>query len=113
MSKVLDEYARQVRAGLLTKPGYDPITHCALGLTGEAGEVADLVKKSQYLGASPIDRGKLFAELGDVLWYLQWLAAEYGWTIENVAVGNILKLENRGRVAGYDADKLIDARTAA
>ncbi len=40
-----------------------------LGLVGEAGEVADLIKKVEGHGHKP-DREKLIKELGDVLWYV-------------------------------------------
>lgn len=48
----------------------------ALGLNGEAGEYADLLKKHYYhQTAKPLDRAKALKELGDVLWYVA-LAAD-------------------------------------
>lgn len=41
----------------------------ALGLNGESGEVADLLKKHLMQG-HPFDREKFARELGDVAWYL-------------------------------------------
>lgn len=41
------------------------------GLSGEAGEVVELVKKHLYHG-KPLDPGKFHLELGDVLWYLNY-----------------------------------------
>lgn len=47
--------------------------NAALGLTGEAGEVADLIKKHLFHQRGST-RQKLALELGDVLFYLHWLA---------------------------------------
>ena len=82
------------------------LTYCALGLNGEAGEVADKLKKIQrdkgfvFQGK---DREDLKAELGDCLWYLAVFAHELGLTLESVAEGNILKLQSRqkrGKLGG-------------
>lgn len=66
----------------------------ALGLTGEAGEVADIIKKHFYHGR-PMDKDKLKKELGDVLWYLSMCARDLGFTLEEVAEANIEKLRKR------------------
>jgi hypothetical protein len=53
----------------------NPLTHkdrldmCILGLYGESGEVADLIKKSSFHGHE-LDNDKLIKELGDVCWYV-------------------------------------------
>ena len=55
-----------------------------LGLTGEAGEVANIVKKIQrdHDGILTDEiRGKLKDELGDVLWYISACADELGITL--------------------------------
>ena len=66
----------------------------ALGVAGEAGEVADLVKK--HIGhGHPLDDSKLMDELGDVLWYIARLADIRGFPLESVAQRNIRKLEKR------------------
>lgn len=66
----------------------------ALGLTGEAGEAADLIKKVFGHGHS-LDRDKLLLELGDVLWYVAALAKTAGSSLEEVADLNIGKLRAR------------------
>lgn len=66
----------------------------ALGLAGEAGEVADYLKKVHGHG-KPYDRTKLLGELGDVLWYLSNLADIHGMTLSEVAQGNVDKLRAR------------------
>jgi NTP pyrophosphatase (non-canonical NTP hydrolase) len=75
----------------------DPRTHLAvmaLGLTGEAGEVADLIKK--HIGhGHPLDSVKLVKELGDVLWYLAAICDALNTSLDHVAVTNIEKLKAR------------------
>lgn len=65
-----------------------------LGLCGEAGEVADLVKKDAWHG-KPLTNERLADELGDVLWYLADIARSRGIPLEDVAYGNIAKLRAR------------------
>ena len=82
------------------------LTYCALGLNGEAGEVADKLKKIQRdkgFVIQGVDREAIKAELGDCLWYLAVFAAEMGLTLETVAESNIEKLKDRkarGKLGG-------------
>src|ERR1043166_6531999 len=80
--------------GLFCREGVDPLSHCAHGLAGEAGEVADLVKKSQYENGD-LDVRKMLEELGDVLWYLTNLSGQLGYTLDEIAGINITKLAAR------------------
>ena len=69
-----------------------------LGLAGEAGEVANIVKKIQRdFGGEVTDeiRGKLKDELGDVLWYISACADELGLTLDEIAEYNVGKLAKR------------------
>jgi NTP pyrophosphatase (non-canonical NTP hydrolase) len=66
----------------------------ALGLSGEAGEVGEVIKKHHGHGI-PLDPSKLAAELGDVLWYLAAIATAYEIDLNAVARGNIWKLRQR------------------
>lgn len=77
-----------------------------LGLAGEAGEVAEKVKKifrdSNGVAGEAIKR-ELTKELGDVLWYLAQLATELGLSLEDIAADNVKKLsfrQDRGRLRG-------------
>lgn len=67
------------------------LTH---GLTGEAGEVADLIKKLHGHGKT-YDETEVLHELGDCLWYLANLAFEHGFTLSEVAEANSKKLRKR------------------
>lgn len=74
--------------------GADDVAVLALGLCGEAGEFADLVKKA--LGHGHVfDSSRAAQELGDVLWYVARNAARMGMTLESIAQLNVSKLERR------------------
>ena len=66
----------------------------ALGLAGEAGEFANLVKKMTAHG-HPLDLEALADELGDVLWYLAEAATACGLELDNIGKDNIAKLQKR------------------
>ncbi len=69
-----------------------------LALAGEAGEVANIVKKIQRdHGGELTDevRAKLKDELGDVLWYISACADELGLTLGEIAEFNVNKLAKR------------------
>ena len=66
----------------------------ALGLAGEAGEVADLIKK-RFEQDRPFQRSDLVKELGDCLWYLVRVATLQGITLQEIADANIAKLKAR------------------
>ena len=74
-------------------PEENAIEYLALGLNGEAGEVAEKIKKSirddKELGDEMKD------ELGDILWYLAQLSDELGYDLSEVAGRNIEKLFDR------------------
>ena len=70
------------------------LMYTALGLNGEAGEVAELIKKAFFHGHE-LDRDKLEKELGDVLWYLAVMANTLDINLEDIARHNIEKLAKR------------------
>jgi NTP pyrophosphatase (non-canonical NTP hydrolase) len=74
-----------------------------LGLAGEAGECADLVKKHCFQDARPI-HDALIDELGDVLWYVAETSAALGVTLEEVAQHNVDKLRKR-YPEGFEAER--------
>lgn len=76
----------------------DNLAYPVLGLSGEAGEVADKVKKiiRDHNGKITKElKDEIIKELGDVLWYLAALASELNVSLENVAEMNIHKLQDR------------------
>jgi NTP pyrophosphatase (non-canonical NTP hydrolase) len=77
--------------------GANPI-YPTLGLCGEAGEVADKVKKvlrDQAGEFTPAVSEALKLELGDVLWYVAQLCSELGFELSDVAEANLSKLASR------------------
>lgn len=86
-------------------PAEQGLLYTVLGLTGEAGEVAEKVKKMLRDGIELDDkyRGKIARELGDVLWYVANVAHEIGVSLETVARANVNKLNDRkvrGKISG-------------
>lgn len=74
------------------------IIYPTLGLTGEAGEVSDKVKKviRDHNGEfSDEIKKEIMKEIGDVLWYCATLANDLGFNLSEVATENINKLESR------------------
>ena len=82
-----------------------------LGLVGEAGEVAEKVKKVIRDKNGIFDQESKKAikkELGDVLWYLSNLCNEFGFSFEEVALQNLEKLRLRasqGKISGSGDDR--------
>lgn len=73
-----------------------------LGLVGEAGEIADKIKKlhrdrGMFTPAEVTDevKAEVLKELGDVLWYTAQLATEFGVDLDAVAQQNLDKLRSR------------------
>jgi NTP pyrophosphatase (non-canonical NTP hydrolase) len=76
------------------------LSYPTLGLAGEAGEVAEQIKKSIRDDAGELTaerREALAKELGDVLWYVAQLATELELDLDEVAAGNLEKLLSRQR----------------
>jgi NTP pyrophosphatase (non-canonical NTP hydrolase) len=72
------------------------ISYCALGLAGEAGEVANKVKKLFRDGDSPEKRQAIKKEVGDCLWYVARLLDELGkFPMGEAAQQNIDNLKGR------------------
>lgn len=87
----LDDYED---AALRTMASHNDLGCAGLGLAGEAGEFADLVKKHVY-HHHPLDREKAIKELGDVLWYLALGARLLNVRLSEVARVNVEKLRAR------------------
>lgn len=72
----------------------DLLMNAALGICGEGGEVADMVKKSAFQGHS-LNVTHVAKELGDVLWYLAIGARAIGIDFDEIARMNVEKLKKR------------------
>ena len=84
------------------------LLHCALGLSGEAGEVVDQIKKKIFYGIetgqdivldeieiTPSEIDKIKNEIGDTLYYLQGIASLLGLSLDECMEANINKLYKR------------------
>lgn len=76
------------------------ISYLTLGLNGEAGEVAEQVKKAIRNDGQITDerRAKILDEIGDVLWYVSRIASEFNCSLGDVAEQNVAKLEQRRKL---------------
>ena len=72
----------------------DLLLNSALGLCGESGEVADLVKKHRFQGHD-LDFDHIAKELGDIAWYLAVGAYSIGYNLEKILQMNVDKLKAR------------------
>jgi NTP pyrophosphatase (non-canonical NTP hydrolase) len=90
-----DDYqAGAARTSAAPFPERERLMVQTLGLCGEAGEIADLVKKATWHGRI-LTNEELTNELGDVLWYLADLATSRGINLADVAEHNLDKLARR------------------
>jgi len=93
----LNEYQRLSR-GTAIYIEKSKVIYPALGLCGEAGEVAEKIKRvlrddEAFMTPEIIEEIK--KELGDVLWYLANLAFDLGLNLNDIATMNLNKLYNR------------------
>ena len=106
----LDMY-QQVAKTTAIYPREQAIIYPTLGLTGEAGEVANKVKKIIRDGTNKNNENlvqEISAEIGDCLWYISVLADDIGVKLSDIANGNIEKLANRkkkGTIHGAGDDR--------
>ena len=93
-----EEYQSEAGKTALYPRRLENLEYPTLGLAGEAGEVANIVKKIQRDHGGVINqeiKDKLKDELGDVLWYISACAEELDLTLNEIAEFNVLKLAKR------------------
>lgn len=101
----ISEYQRESRR-TAEYPREAWLAYPALGLAGEAGEVAEHVKKTIRDDGGKVSeerRAAMAKELGDVLWYVAQLATELGLDLDEIATQNLEKLlsrQQRGVLSG-------------
>lgn len=92
------EYQKESRKTAVYPEVGKNFVYPTLGLAGEAGEVAEKIKKVLRDKGGKIDqetKDRIQKELGDVLWYVSQLASELGSSLDKIAKENIKKLGNR------------------
>ena len=91
----LNEYQNETNR---TAPPIDDTISClvnfSMGLSGESGEVTDHLKKVAFHGHE-LDTQHIAKELGDILWYVARSAETIGFTLEDIAMMNVEKLNKR------------------
>lgn len=91
---------------ITTSDEFQDTLHWVLGINGEAGEVAEKVKKiirDKRGHISEDDKKELAKELGDVLWYIAVFAKQLGFSLDTIAQDNLDKLKSRqqrGKLSG-------------
>jgi NTP pyrophosphatase (non-canonical NTP hydrolase) len=95
----------------------DKLLYTSLGLAGEAGEIANKVKKiirDKDFEGNAVDsltyteKEALVHELGDVLWYVSAIASDLGFNLATVAIENLNKLQSRAernKIGGSGDDR--------
>ena len=80
------------------------VLYAAIGMCGEAGEVSELIKKYAY-HEHTIDTEHLARELGDVLWYVSYMADLFGYSLGKIMEMNQEKLTKRYPDGKFDAER--------
>jgi len=88
----MNDYQRQA-ATTAIYPASVQILYPTLGLAGEAGEVANKVKK--IIRDGKLDKEAIGSEIGDCLWYIAAICKDLGLKMEDVAQANLDKLRQR------------------
>lgn len=107
------EYQRKARGFAIypQKGSAYGFAYTALGLNGEAGEVAEHAKKILRDDSASITTERmshLKKELGDVLWYISNCCSELGISLNKVAEENVEKLSSRkkrGKIQGQGSHR--------
>lgn len=87
----------------------DLFIQAALGLTGEAGEFADKVKKSLFQGHE-LTEDEMVSELGDILWYIVLGCKALGVSLGEVMHANIKKLEERYPEGAFSSKRSVNRK---
>lgn len=68
--------------------------HGIIGISTEAGELLDVVKKAMFYDRSP-DLENVREEIGDLMWYIMCILRSENWDLEDIMEENITKLKKR------------------
>lgn len=102
----LEDYQKKSRKTAIYPGAGQNFYYPTLGLAGEAGEVANKIKKVMRDKNNELDgqtKETIKGELGDVLWYVAQLATELDLSLAEIAEANIEKLYGRmerGKLGG-------------
>lgn len=91
---LFDDYSEMTRRTAVYPIGRE-LEYLTMGLAGEAGEVANKVKKIIRGDANNPPDNEIAKEIGDLLWYADRLCTYFGTSLEAVMKVNMEKLEGR------------------
>lgn len=106
-----NDYQKESRRTAIYPDAGKNMTYPVLGLCGEAGEVAEKMKKVMRDKGGYFDhdsRAAIRKELGDVLWYVSQIASELRFDLDLIAQENLDKLNDRmlrGKIKGDGDDR--------
>ena len=104
----IEEYSTKALRTINCLGSYEAnLAHMAMGISGEAGEVTDIIKKT-FAYKKPMDVMHLMEEIGDTLFYINGLLNLTGVTWEAVLKSNIAKLEARYPGCTFNSDKALN-----
>jgi NTP pyrophosphatase (non-canonical NTP hydrolase) len=69
--------------------------YAKFGIVGELGELFSFLAKAIRDGRTPEYEQLIKKELGDIQWFIAAIAADHGWTLEDIAQSNLNKLFSR------------------
>jgi len=101
-----DEYQKKALRTASSMTEKDMILNGVLGLNGEAGEVADHIKKVRFQGHE-MNKAHLADELGDILWYIAIMSEGLGFKLSEVMEMNVEKLKKR-YPDGFSVEKSVN-----
>lgn len=90
----------------------EPLVHGAIGVSTEAGELLDVVKKAMIYGKEP-DLVNIKEELGDTLWYIGLMCIDLGCTFEDLFDMNWEKLKLRYEQGKFSEDSALNRNLSA
>ena len=89
-----DRTCKHITEDFVISPNTFDLLHATLGITGEAGELADAVKKSIFYG-KPLDTVNAREEIGDIMWYIALACRTLDFDLDELLQENIAKLQKR------------------
>ena len=86
-----------------TAADFGAVINASLGLSGEVGELNDMIKKAVFHG-HPLNTEHLEKEIGDIMWYVAMMCESFGFDMAVIAQMNIDKLKAR-YPEGFDTER--------
>lgn len=96
----------------MTDPKILDLLHGIIGISTEAGELLDQIKKHAFYGKT-LDEKNLIEELGDLRFYMEVVMLRLGVTMQQIEEGNNAKLEKRYKGKEFSAEAAINRDTVA